>query len=69
MLTIYKMLVVRNSNKQIIYVLKMTISLMLSYFSSTYVHEKLFAIKNIIKSKEIKFMTCSINIRHIDSSY
>jgi hypothetical protein len=51
------MLVVKNSNKQIIYVLKMTIFLMLSYFSSTYVRENLFAIKNVIKSKERKVLT------------
>jgi cell division protein FtsL len=51
------MLVVRNSNKQIIYVLKITIFLMLSYFSSTYVRESLFAIKNEIKSKERKVLT------------
>jgi hypothetical protein len=51
---IYKMLVIRNSNKQIIYVLKMTIFFMLSYFSSTYVCESLFAIKNVIKSKRKK---------------
>jgi hypothetical protein len=57
MFTIYKILVVRNSNKQIINVLKMTIFLILSYFSSTYVRESLFAIKNVIKSKERKVLT------------
>jgi hypothetical protein len=50
-------LIVRNSNKQIIYVLKMKIFLMLSYFSSTYVRESLFAVKNVIKSKEKKVLT------------
>jgi hypothetical protein len=47
------MLVVKNINKQIIYVLKMTIFLMLSNFSSNYVHESLFAIKkcNLIEGK------------------
>jgi hypothetical protein len=30
---------------------------MFSYFSSTYIHESLFAIKNIIKSKEKKVLT------------
>jgi hypothetical protein len=53
----YKMLLVRNSNKQIIYVLKMTIFLMISNFSSNYVHESLFAIKNVNKSKEWKVLT------------
>jgi hypothetical protein len=51
------MLVVKNSNKQIIYVLKMTIFLMLLYFSSICVRESLFAIKNVIKSKERKVLT------------
>jgi hypothetical protein len=30
---------------------------MFSYFLSTYVHESLFAIKNVIKSKERKVLT------------
>jgi hypothetical protein len=51
------MLVVRNSNKQILYVLKMTIFLMLSYFPSTYIRESLFAIKNLIKSMKRKVLT------------
>jgi hypothetical protein len=60
MFTTYKMLVVRNLNKQIIYVLKMTIFLMLSYFLSTYVCESLFAVKNVIKLKERKVLTNEI---------
>jgi hypothetical protein len=54
---LYKMLVIRNSNKQIIYVLKMTIFHMLSYFSSNYVRESIFAIKNVIESKERNVLT------------
>jgi hypothetical protein len=30
---------------------------MLTYFSSTYIRESLFAIKNVIKSKERKILT------------
>jgi hypothetical protein len=44
--SIYKMLVIRNSKKQIIYDLKMIIFLMLLYFSST-----------LIKSKERNILT------------
>jgi hypothetical protein len=53
--TIYKMLVVRNSNK--LHVIKMSIFLMLSCFSSTYVCESLFATINLIKSKERNVLT------------
>jgi hypothetical protein len=57
MFTIYKILVEINSNKQIMYVIKMTIFLMLSYFWSNYTRESLFAIKNVMKSKKRKFLT------------
>jgi hypothetical protein len=79
MYTIYEMLITRNSNKQIIYILKMTIFLMLLYFSSTYICESLFAItksRNFMLYKELKYthtyalkiiIICVINLKNMQN--
>jgi hypothetical protein len=47
----------RDSEKQIVYNLKIKIFLIFLYFSSIYVCESLFTTTNLIKSKKINVLT------------